>query len=92
VDKLLARLYGQRSEKLKVDPNQQQLDFGDDPAAKDALAEAAAEAEKIIQEYTVRREIQKNMKVEPRTKKFPEHLPCVGESTSRRTAGDSRKL
>ena len=49
VDELLARLYGQRSEKLKVDPNQQQLDFGDDPAAKDALAEAAAEAEKIIQ-------------------------------------------
>ncbi|MFM9115051.1 MAG: IS66 family transposase [Planctomycetota bacterium] len=80
VDKLLARLYGQRSEKLKVDPNQQQLDFGDDPAAKDALAEAAAEAEKIIQEYTVRREIQKNKKVEPRTEKFPEHLPRVEET------------
>jgi hypothetical protein len=35
------------------------LNFGDNPAAKDAIAEAAVEAEKVIQEYTVRREVQK---------------------------------
>ena len=85
VNRLLARLYSKRSEKHKTDPNQQSLDFGDDPAAKDAIAEAAAEAEKVIQEYTVRREIQKNKKVEPRTEKFPEHLPRVEETIEPQT-------
>ena len=77
--KLLEQLYGRRSEKRSCDPNQRELDFGDDPAAQDALAEAAVEAEKIIQEYTVRREITKKTK-EPRSEKFPAHFPRVEET------------
>lgn len=73
ISKLLARLAGHQRERVVCDPNQLPLDFGDDPAAQDALADAAAEAEKIIQEYTVRREIKKQQKP-PRTEKFPEHL------------------
>jgi len=46
----------------------------------DAITEAAAEAEKVIQEDTVRREIQKNKKVEPPTGKLPEHWPLVEET------------
>ena len=45
IQKLLARLYGQRSERHVADPNQQQLDFGADPAVQDGLADAASEAE-----------------------------------------------
>ena len=73
ITKLLARLAGHQRERVVCDPNQLPLDFGDDPEAQDALADAAVEAEKIIQEYTVRREIQKQNKP-PRTEKFPEHL------------------
>ena len=40
VAKLLEQLYGQRRERMACDPRQQTLDFGDDPAARDALAEA----------------------------------------------------
>jgi len=71
--KLLLRLEGHRRERVVCDPDQLPLDFGDDPQAQDALADAAEEAEKIIQEYMVRREIQKQNKP-PRTEKFPEHL------------------
>ena len=71
INKLLARLAGHRSERV-VDPNQLQLAFGDDPAAQDALADAAEEAERIVQEYTVRRTIKKK---KPRNEKLPEHLP-----------------
>ena len=73
ITKLLARLAGHQRERVVCDPNQLPLDFGDDPAAQDALADAAEEAEKIIQEYTVRREINKQKKP-PRTEKFPAHL------------------
>jgi transposase len=69
--KLLQRLSGNRSERWREDPNQLKLEFGEDPAADDALADAALEAETIVQEYTVRREIKKKR---PRTEKFPEHL------------------
>jgi transposase len=71
--KLLARLEGHRRERVVCDPNQLPLDFGDDGAGQDALADAAQEAETIIQEYTVRREIQKKQKP-PRDEKFPAHL------------------
>jgi hypothetical protein len=71
--KLLARLAGHRRERILVDPNQLPLDFGDDPAAQDALADAVEEAEKIIQEYTVRREIDKQQKP-PLNEKLPAHL------------------
>lgn len=70
IQKLLARLYGQRSER-HIDPNQLQIDFGKDPAVQDGLADAAAEAEKIVQEYTVRRTLGKK---KLRSEEFPEHL------------------
>lgn len=73
IAKLLEQMHGHRRERVLVDPNQLPLDFGDDPAAKDALADAAAEAQKIIVEYTVRREIKKKSKP-PRDEKFPDHL------------------
>lgn len=72
INKLLARLHGHRSERHLDDPNQMQLDFGDDPAAADALADAATEAERIVQEYTVRRRLKKK---QPRHEQLPKHLP-----------------
>lgn len=73
INKLLLRLNGHRSERVIDDPNQMKLDFGEDPAAQDALADAAVEAEKIVQEYTVRRVVEK--KKPARQDKLPEHLP-----------------
>ena len=43
VERLLARLYGRRSERVE-DVNQMKLDFDQDPAAAEALADAAEEA------------------------------------------------
>jgi len=74
IQKLLARLRGHCSER-SVDPNQQQLNFGDglsDAAVQDGLADAAAQAEQILQEYTVRRTLKKR---KPRTEELPAHLP-----------------
>ncbi|HUY87097.1 MAG TPA: IS66 family transposase [Pirellulales bacterium] len=73
ITKLILQLQGHRRERMVVDPNQLPLNFGDDPATGDALADAAAEAQKIIIEYTVRRELKKKSK--PRDERFPEHLP-----------------
>ncbi len=78
VQRLLHQLYGRRRERSIFDPKQGMLDFGDDPAAQDALVEAAAAAEKVIQEYTVRREVRKE-RPQPRQEKFPEHFPRVEE-------------
>src|SRR5262249_40737985 len=72
IQKLLARLYGHRRERFD-DPAQGKLSFGDEPAAQDGLADAAAEAERIIQEDTVRRGIGK--KETPRDEKLPPHIP-----------------
>jgi transposase len=72
IERLLARLYGRRSERLVEDPNQQKLHFGDDPAAAEALTDAAEESERILQEYTVRRTLTKKP---PRNERLPEHLP-----------------
>lgn len=71
IQKLLARLGGHRSER-SVDPAQQEFDFGDDPSVADGLADAAAEAEQVLQEYTVRR-THKSRK--PRQEELPAHLP-----------------
>ncbi len=71
IQKLLARLYGHRRERFD-DPAQGKLHFGDDSAVQDGLADAAAEAEKIIQEYTVRRVLGK--KAKPRDEKLPAHI------------------
>ena len=71
IQKLLARLAGHRSERHAADPNQKQLDFGDDPAVQDGLADAADDAREIIDEYTVRR---RRRSRQPRDEKLPEHL------------------
>jgi transposase len=71
IQKLLARLYGHRRERFD-DPAQSKLDFGDDATVQDGLADAVAEAEKIVQEYTVRRTIGK--KAKPRDEQLPAHL------------------
>ena len=71
VERLLARLYGRRSERVE-DANQLKLDFRQDPAAAEALADAAEEAERIVQEYTVRRTIRNK---QPRNEQLPAHLP-----------------
>jgi len=71
IQKLLARLRGHRSER-SADPAQQALDFGDDPSVPEGLADAAAEAEDVIQEYTVRRTLRKR---QPRKEELPAHLP-----------------
>jgi transposase len=70
--KLQQLLYGRRSERVVDDPNQKQIDFGDDPQVRDALVEAAAEAEEIVEEY-VRRKKKKKPR-QPRSEKLPEHL------------------
>jgi transposase len=75
VRKLLERLYGRRSERFVADPNQIQLDFGDDAAAAaEALAEAVLEAERTIEEVDAKRRA-KRRKRRVRSEKFPEHLP-----------------
>jgi transposase len=75
VRKLMDRLYGRRSERFVADPNQIQLDFGDDgAAAAEALAEAVLEAERTIEEVQTKRKA-KRRKARPSSEKFPEHLP-----------------
>jgi transposase len=71
IQRLLARLYGHRRERFD-DPAQGKLNFGDDCAVRDGLSDAAAEAEKLVQEYTVRRAMGK--KRTPRDEKLPSHL------------------
>lgn len=71
IQKLLARLRGHRSER-SVDPAQRTLDFGDDPSVPDGLADAAAEVDEILQEFTVRRKLKKR---KPRNEELPAHLP-----------------
>jgi transposase len=81
IQQLMNRLYGRRSER-SVDPNQLPLDFGNDPELRDAIAEAAAnaaaEAEIIVEEIVKRRKVKKASSA-PRNEKFPEHLPRVEE-------------
>lgn len=75
IQKLLERLYGRRRERFVADPNQIQLDFGDDAAAAaEALAEAVLEAERTIEEVETKRKA-KRRKPRVRSEKFPEHLP-----------------
>ncbi len=73
INKLMAQIYGRKSERNVTDPNQLTLNFGDDDPLNAAVADAMFEAEKIIQEYTVRREITKQKKV--RSEQLPAHLP-----------------
>ena len=76
IQKLLARLRGHRSERHD-DPNQQQLDFGDeglgdDPAVQEGLTDAAAEQAEVSEEVIVRRKKQPR---KVRNEQLPEHLP-----------------
>ena len=73
IDKLMKHLYGPKSERNVEGPNQLHLNFGDDEQAQDAQADAVAEAERIVQEFIVRREITKPKKT--RNEQLPEHLP-----------------
>lgn len=76
VRKLMDRLYGRRSERFVDDPDQIQLDFGDDAAAvAEALAEAVLEAERTIEEVESKRTAKRRKRPRPRNEKFPEHLP-----------------
>jgi transposase len=71
ITRLLLQLQGHRRERFVDDPNQTKLDLGDDPEAQEALAEAVAEAEKIVQEYAARRTLKPQR---PRNEKLPDHL------------------
>ena len=78
IEKLMQRLYGQKSERVIDDPQQQKLDFGgDEPAgtdepARDAEAAALEEAQQIVLEYTVRRKLRRKAS---RNEQLPAHLP-----------------
>ena len=71
---LLKRLYGRRSERDEG-AGQLKLDFAQDPAAAEALTDAAEEAERIVQEYTVRRELRKKKPRNPRKLKSHNRPP-----------------
>ncbi|MEJ7595061.1 MAG: IS66 family transposase [Planctomycetaceae bacterium] len=86
IDKLVKQLYGPKSERSVDDPNQLTLNFGDDEQSKDAIADAVIEAEKIVQEFTVRREITKKKK--PRNEQLPAHLERY-EVTAPSSAADT---
>ena len=72
IQKLLARLRGHRSERHE-DPAQQQLDFGQDEAVQEGLADAAVEqeAEAETKEVLVRRRKKQPKK---RSEELPAHL------------------
>jgi transposase len=73
ITRLLLLLRGNRSERVVEDPQQLKLDFGDQPTSEEALIEAALEAERIVQEFTVRRT--RNKPKRPRNEQLPPHLP-----------------
>jgi len=70
LQKLLARFFARRSERHE-DPAQRTFDFGDDPSLAEGLADAVAEAERIVEEYTVRRT---RTPRRPRNEQLPTHL------------------
>ena len=74
--KLLSQLVnGPRSEKrIFTGPDQTWLPFESEEELKAAQVEAEAEAEKIIEEYTVKRHARKK---KPRDESLPAHLPRV---------------
>jgi transposase len=72
ITRLLLQLRGHRRERFVDDPHQMKLNLGDDAEAKAALADAVAEAQAIVQEYTVRRTIRPQR---PRNEKLPDHIP-----------------
>ena len=74
VEQLLNRLYGRRSERSTHDPRQGVLDFGGDPEVRDAVQEAVAEAERIVEQYTTERRV-KQQRRRPKSETFPDYIP-----------------
>ncbi len=75
LQKLLARLHGNRSERFIDCEGQLKLDLGDDDeAAAEALHEAIAEAQRTVEEAEARRKARRARR-KPRSEKLPEHLP-----------------
>ena len=76
VRKLMDRLYGRRSERFLVDPDQLPLDFGsdEDGATVEALAEAVLEAERTLEEVESRRKAKRRKQRDKATKSSP--LTC----------------
>lgn len=72
ITRLMQRLYGPKSERNIDDPNQMLFHFGADDQATDAISDAAIDAQKSVQEYTVRREIKKQKQT--RNEQLPAHL------------------
>lgn len=87
IRKLLSQLVnGQRSEKRIISgPNQNWLPFESSEEFQAARAEAEAQAEAVIQKYTVEREVQKK---KPRDESLPAHLRRVEQIV----AGDASQL
>ena len=75
LDKLLRQIYGRRGERFLEDPTQRKLDFGDDPQTEDALRDAVAEAQQVLDAVQTRRKAKPQPK--GRSEKFPDHLPRV---------------
>jgi transposase len=68
-------IYGQRSEKrIPTHPDQRLLPFDNDAEYQAARAEAQAEAEVVVQKYTVERQERKRQR---RSEAFPSHLRRV---------------
>jgi transposase len=76
IEKLLARFYARRSERYE-DPNQRKLPFGDEverseeSEMEEGIADAVAEAERIVETRTVRR---RRPPRRPRNEQLPAHL------------------
>jgi transposase len=76
VQKLLARLYGRRSESLVDGEGQLKLDFGDNAQAMvEALEEAVLEAERTIEDAEARRKAKRREKKRQHNGQLPPHLP-----------------
>jgi len=71
---LINQLYGRRSERTRHDPRQGLLDFGSDPRLREAIKEAAAEAEGILETYTMQRR-HKKQRARSASDSFPDWIP-----------------
>lgn len=68
-------MHGKQSERrVPTDPAQSLLPFADESEFQEARKEAEAEAEEIIQKYTVERTVRKQ---KPRDESLPAHLPRI---------------
>jgi transposase len=73
ISRLMQSLFGPKSERSVDDPNQRMLNFDDDDQATETISDAVLDAQKIVQEFTVRRETSKQKPT--RNEQLPAHLP-----------------